>query len=153
MVTHSGKPLIAVSVLCDGDRVIKVSLSFSSSFSYAVLNAGPKLKQSLIHWLKAYCQKEESPCPITIPMNSFTTQTLNYLCRIPLGKTLSYKEVSTALNNPRGARAVGNACKHNPFPLFIPCHRVIGSDGTLKGFSAMPGLEMKKYLLQFEGAV
>ncbi len=71
------------------------------------------------------------------------------LCEIPYGKTVSYKEIAEKVGVPKGARAVGIANNRNPIPIFIPCHRVIGADGSLTGYGG--GLDMKKYLLELEG--
>ncbi len=71
------------------------------------------------------------------------------LRRIPLGQTLSYGEIAAAVNRPRGAQAVGQACGANPIPLLIPCHRVLAVGGKLGGFSG--GLDWKRRLLTIEG--
>ncbi len=70
------------------------------------------------------------------------------LSEIPYGTTVSYRDVAIALGNPLAARAVGMANHRNPLPLFIPCHRVIGSDGTLGGYRG--GLALKKLLFDLE---
>ena len=70
------------------------------------------------------------------------------LCKIPYGKTLSYKQIAENLNNPKSCRAVGNANGKNPIPIIIPCHRVICTGGKLGGFSA--GLDRKRFLLSLE---
>ena len=64
---------------------------------------------------------------------------------IEWGKTLTYKMVANTLNKPSAARAVGTAIGKNPLPIFIPCHRVIGSNGSLTGFSG--GIDIKRELL------
>jgi O-6-methylguanine DNA methyltransferase len=71
------------------------------------------------------------------------------LLEIPSGETKSYREIAEAIGNPQACRAVANACGKNPAPLFVPCHRVIGSDGKLHGFSA--GIAWKRLLLGVEG--
>lgn len=71
--------------------------------------------------------------------------------RIPLGQTRSYGEIAEAIGHPRAARAVGSACGANPLPLFVPCHRVIGSMGKLGGYAGR--LDVKKKLLEMEGAL
>jgi O-6-methylguanine DNA methyltransferase len=81
--------------------------------------------------------------------SSFQKKVWNALQKIPQGETRSYKEIAEALGNPRACRAVANACGRNPAPLFVPCHRVIGSDGQLHGFSA--GRAWKRLLLDAEG--
>lgn len=68
---------------------------------------------------------------------------------IPRGRVMTYGDLAAKAGVPRGARAVGNVMAGNPFPLIIPCHRVIRSDGTLGGFGG--GLAMKKALLAMEG--
>jgi methylated-DNA-[protein]-cysteine S-methyltransferase len=68
---------------------------------------------------------------------------------ISYGETRSYSSVAREINKPRAARAVGQALGKNPLPIIIPCHRVIGSNGKLTGFSG--GMEVKKRLLSIEG--
>lgn len=70
------------------------------------------------------------------------------LRNIPYGQTLSYGEVAARIGNPKGSRAVGMANNKNPIPIIVPCHRVIGKDGSLKGFGG--GLEIKQQLLDLE---
>ena len=68
---------------------------------------------------------------------------------IPRGKVGTYQRTAEHLGHPRAARAVGTALAHNPFPVIVPCHRVIRSSGTLGGFQG--GAEMKRALLEMEG--
>lgn len=68
--------------------------------------------------------------------------------KIPYGKTKSYQEIADALGDPGAVRAIGNANGHNPIPILIPCHRVIGSDGKLTGYSG--GISRKEWLLKHE---
>ncbi len=68
--------------------------------------------------------------------------------KIPFGETRSYAEIAQAIGKPRAARAVGAALGRNPMMLFVPCHRVIGSGGSLTGFAG--GLQAKRALLDFE---
>jgi len=68
--------------------------------------------------------------------------------KIPLGQTRSYKWVAQAIGKPKAVRAVGQALKNNPFPLIIPCHRVIKEDGALGGYAG--GKNTKKTLLSLE---
>lgn len=73
------------------------------------------------------------------------------LCEIPYGATMSYGTIATEFGLINGARAVGRANGANPIPIVIPCHRVIGADGTLTGFGG--GLPLKQALLELEGAI
>ena len=72
------------------------------------------------------------------------------VCSIPAGSTLTYAEVAAAAGRPGAARSVGSAMARNPFAPMIPCHRVVGSDGTLRGYGG--GLDMKESLLEMERA-
>ena len=81
----------------------------------------------------------------------FQIKVWKYLKRIPKGKVKTYKEVAIAINMPKAARAVANACATNPYAPNVPCHRVIRSDGSLGGFSAPGGIKTKKKLLKKEG--
>jgi methylated-DNA-[protein]-cysteine S-methyltransferase len=74
--------------------------------------------------------------------------------RIPFGSTATYGEVARAIGRtgPEAAREVGAALARNPFPIIVPCHRVLGANGKLTGFSAPGGLATKRRMLQLEGA-
>ena len=73
------------------------------------------------------------------------------LARIPFGQTKSYGELAQELGT--AARALGGACGRNPIPVIIPCHRVLGSNGGLGGYSGIDGIETKQFLLKLEGAL
>ena len=73
-----------------------------------------------------------------------------YLKTIPKGQTRTYKQVAVAIKEPKAIRAVANAVGKNPYPIVIPCHRVIRSDGKLGGYSGPGGLKLKKKLLKKE---
>lgn len=73
------------------------------------------------------------------------------LADIPYGELRSYRDIAEAIDNPAAVRAVGAANGRNPLPIVVPCHRVIGSDGSLTGFAG--GLEAKTRLLRLEGAL
>ncbi len=72
------------------------------------------------------------------------------IAKIPYGETRTYKDLAIAIGNPNSSRAVANACGKNPYPLIIPCHRVIRTDGNLGGYSGVGGLKTKKKLLEQE---
>ncbi len=74
----------------------------------------------------------------------------NELNKIPSGETKTYKEIAELIGYPKAARAVANACGKNPYPITIPCHRVIRSDGGLGGYSGEGGVEKKRLLIENE---
>jgi len=71
------------------------------------------------------------------------------LTRIPFGKTCSYADIAREVGSPKAFRAVGQANHNNPIPIIVPCHRVIGANGTLTGYGG--GLSVKEKLLKLEG--
>ena len=71
--------------------------------------------------------------------------------KIKYGNYKTYKDIACEIGNKLAFRAVGNALNKNPFPIVVPCHRVLASNGSLGGFSA--GIEWKKYLLKLEGII
>ena len=75
------------------------------------------------------------------------------LIKIPFGSVMTYKQIANLIGTPLASRAVANACAKNPYPIIIPCHRVIKSNGNLRGFSASGGIKLKEKLLKFEKAV
>lgn len=81
----------------------------------------------------------------------FQKSVWNELRRIPRGQTITYGELARRVGNPKSVRAVAQACGANPILLLVPCHRVIGADGSLTGFAA--GVERKRALLDLEGAI
>ena len=88
-----------------------------------------------------------------LPLNpggtDFQRRVWRTLLDIPYGTAISYRELARRADCPRGYQAVGQANGRNPLPILIPCHRVIGADGTLGGYSG--GLDRKRFLLDLEG--
>ena len=92
--------------------------------------------------------RTEFDLPLDLHGTEFQKRTWEELRRIPCGKTISYLELAKKLGNALLIRAAGGANSRNPLAIIVPCHRVIGSDGSLTGFSG--GLDRKKWLLEFE---
>jgi methylated-DNA-[protein]-cysteine S-methyltransferase len=89
--------------------------------------------------------------PVKTAGTPFQTSVWRALRKIRRGKTISYAELAGQIGKPRAVRAVGLANGQNPISIVVPCHRVIGSDGTLTGYGG--GLPRKKWLLEHEGAL
>ncbi len=96
-------------------------------------------------------QRQRFDLPLAPAGTTFQKAVWQTLRDIPYGELRSYRDIAAALHKPRAVRAVGAANGRNPIPLVVPCHRVIGSDGSLTGFAG--GLEMKRTLLELEGAI
>ena len=89
--------------------------------------------------------------PVRPEGTAFQVSAWRALQNIPYGATRSYGEQAKAIGKPKAVRAIGAANGRNPIPIIIPCHRVIGADGSLTGFGG--GLPTKRFLLELEGAI
>ena len=96
-------------------------------------------------------QRREFDLPLDLRGTDFQKRCWQALLKIPYGETRSYADVARAIGNPAAVRAVGLANGQNPIAIIVPCHRVIGSDGSLTGYGG--GLEAKRKLLELEGAL
>jgi methylated-DNA-[protein]-cysteine S-methyltransferase len=81
----------------------------------------------------------------------FQIKVWNEIKKIPKGSVRTYKEIAIAINHPKSYRAVANACKKNPYPIVIPCHRVIKSNGNVGGYFGKEKISEKIKLLKEEG--
>jgi methylated-DNA-[protein]-cysteine S-methyltransferase len=96
-------------------------------------------------------QRRGFELPLAPHGTPFQLQVWRTLATIPYGETISYAQLAARVGRPNAMRAVGAANGRNPLPLVLPCHRVIGADGSLTGFGG--GLPTKRYLLTLEGAL
>jgi O-6-methylguanine DNA methyltransferase len=83
-------------------------------------------------------------------MTDFQIAVRKAVMALPYGSTASYGDIAAAVGNPRAARAMGGVQARNPISFVIPCHRVIGSDGSLHGYGGFGGVETKAWLLDLE---
>jgi methylated-DNA-[protein]-cysteine S-methyltransferase len=83
--------------------------------------------------------------------NAFAQQVLDELARVPFGQTTTYGTLAARVGRPRAARAIGTVMNRNPIPIVLPCHRVVGANGSLTGYGG--GLHVKEHLLRLEGAL
>jgi methylated-DNA-[protein]-cysteine S-methyltransferase len=89
--------------------------------------------------------------PLAPAGTAFQQQVWRALLDISYGHTACYGDIARAINNPKGVRAVGLANSRNPIAIIIPCHRIIGANGTLTGYAG--GLDKKEWLLRLENAL
>ena len=87
--------------------------------------------------------------PLSPQGTSFQKKVWQALCDIPFGETRSYAEIARAVNSPKAFRAVGMANHRNPVLIMVPCHRVVGADGSMTGYAG--GMDKKRFLLELEG--
>jgi len=88
----------------------------------------------------------------TAHLTCFERDVFRAVMAIPYGKTMSYQDVAKNIGSPKASRAVGRALARNPLPIIIPCHRVIGANGELRGFSTPGGIDIKRKLLKMESS-
>lgn len=130
-----------------------LAISFSAEKPQIEQKTNP-ITQKTYQQLKEYFNQNRKSFDIPLETESYSEFYQNVwkqVSAIPYGKTSSYSKISNQLNNPKAVRAVGTANGRNPFPIIIPCHRVIGVDGSMTGYAF--GIDVKRYLLEMEGAI
>lgn len=116
----------------------------------------PKKLAPYARELREYLNGKRSAFTIPIDWGFFTAfqrEALQAVFRIPYGETRTYIDIAREIDRPHAYRAVGAANAMNPMPIFIPCHRLLGTDGKLHGYGGGDGLPTKEWLLRLEGAV
>lgn len=143
---------LSFNLFVRGGAIYKTELKVNDQpkLRICIENGNDSLAKQIDDWVEAYLARE--PLPLSLPLCDahlfpFTKKVLSLIKDIPFGETRSYSALAVSLGHPLASRAVGFACHQNPFPLLIPCHRVIAKRG-LGGF-AFP-LSIKKLLLSFE---
>ncbi|TYK66610.1 methylated-DNA--[protein]-cysteine S-methyltransferase [Colwellia echini] len=140
MATDKG---ICQAIFC-GDKVCVSDANGQQHQGNAIT---AECKQQLIEYFSGHRQN------FTVPLDAkgtpFQQSVWDCLVNIPFGDVKSYGEIAKQINNPKGSQAVGGANSRNPISLIVPCHRVIGGNGSLTGYAG--GIERKLWLLNHEG--
>ena len=141
---------MGIALECDKGTLKRSSLFKAERFFYEFIGeVNEQLRKNLLAFLTSYSERASSIIDLPLhALSPFRTDILRHLQQIPLGSLITYGELAAEAGYPGAARAAGTACHFNPFPLFIPCHRVIASGGKIGGFAC--DLEIKKRLLNFE---
>ena len=138
-------PIGPLGVSLDGETVVGVRFDASGS----VRGSGAVADQ-----LRAYFAGQLMEFAVPVEMrggSEFERSVWAEIARVPYGEMITYGEIASALGDVGLARAVGTACNHNPVPVIVPCHRVVGAGGKMVGFGG--GLEKKRKLLELEARV
>ena len=130
-----------------GDCIVSISAVHGPVPDYGTPTP---LTQQLASQMEEYFQgnRKDFDIPYILHGTPFQERVWKALCRIPYGHTRSYRDIAAEIGQPKACRAVGMANHRNPMMLVVPCHRVIGADGSLGGYAG--GLELKRFLLSLE---
>lgn len=150
--SHPSGPKIRVIFYVRANFIEKIELLGGKETGTSWEIRGDKQLNTVIdEWMKQYCLGCSPDIALPLGNNSqtvFAEKVLTYLPEIPYGTSICYSELAKKVGCPKGARAVGSACGKNPFPLVVPCHRVLAKGDVLGGFSC--GIELKSALLKHE---
>ena len=156
--TSLGRLLVAVSErgVCEasfGDDDAELASACARRFPHARLEKADERTRELAAALAAAVDRPAVPpdMPLDLRGTEFQLAVWHALLEIPAGTTVSYGELARRIGRPSAVRAVAGACGANPVGVVVPCHRVIGADGSLTGYAS--GVERKRALLEREGAL
>ena len=146
-ITYSKNKLYNLSFSDSKNNLIEKQLSLKISN-----NTTSKFAKEVQNQLNAYFQRrlKKFDIPIHIEGSEFSLKVFKEMSKIPYGKTKSYKQIAEKIKEPKSARAVGRVSGSNKIPIIIPCHRIVGSNGELVGYSGGGGLLFKSYLQLLE---
>ena len=145
---HLDTPIGTLRLASNGMQLLKIE--FEGHYNNDVVEASDAVLVNCAHQLTDYFagKRQCFELPLWAKGTPFQQAVWDALADIPYGELRSYKDIAHSINNPAAVRAVGAASGRNPLPIVVPCHRVIGSNGSLTGFAG--GLEAKRVLLQLE---
>lgn len=150
MVTCDFSTRLGVArVSTDGRKIAGLSFVSKAGKKGAVPAVAKKCARELAEFLAG--KRRRFSVPIEAAGTPFQKKVWSAISEIPYGETTTYAAIARKIGKPRAVRAVGSAIGANPHCVMVPCHRVIGSDGSLAGFAY--GLPMKRSLLKIEGAL
>ncbi|WP_456275776.1 methylated-DNA--[protein]-cysteine S-methyltransferase [Bacillus sp. AK128] len=147
----------SIYIVCNDESIVRLLLdeeqwsTFNRSSKNILIEKETPLLKTAFKQLNEYFLGERTI--FTLPLDKkgtpFQQQVWEALQEIPYGKTCSYQEVATRVNNPKAVRAIGQANRANPFPIIVPCHRVIGKNKNLTGYAGNK-VHIKEMLLSIE---
>ena len=161
-IMHYTSPLGDILLASKNEKLIGACFEgqkyYLANISEDSIENEDKILSKTKNWLDSYFNGEKpsiNELDLAPEGSDFRCEIWDILCEIPYGETTTYKDIASKIAENRGiekmsAQAVGGAVGHNPIPIIIPCHRVIGSDNTLVGYAG--GLDKKIFLLRHENA-
>ena len=148
MVTYFQSPLGAIKITGSENGIASIGFVKSAAPTHSIPDCLAEAVRQLTEYFAG--TRKEFSFELDLRGTDFQIQVWRYLLTIPFGETRSYLDVALVLGDRKAIRAVGRANGQNPIALVVPCHRVIGSDGSLTGYGG--GLWRKEWLLNFEGS-
>jgi methylated-DNA-[protein]-cysteine S-methyltransferase len=143
-------PIGKIGIEESADAISRVFFAGDKPSPEAECGETPLIRKAAAQIAEYFAGKRKAfDLPLALHGTAFQLSVWRALQAIPIGETRSYLEVAVAVGNPRAPRAVGMANNRNPVAIIVPCHRVIGSNGSLVGYAG--GLPAKQYLLELEG--
>ncbi|MHA1185956.1 MAG: methylated-DNA--[protein]-cysteine S-methyltransferase [Candidatus Heimdallarchaeota archaeon] len=145
-VAYYNSPIGNIEIVSTEDEILACNFVEQEKSS----TTKPTILLESLKQLKEYFNGNRVKFDLKLRLNGTVFQNVVWkaLQTVPYGKTISYKELAKKIEHETANRAVGSANGQNPISIIIPCHRIIGSDGKLRGYGA--GIEKKKWLLEFE---
>jgi methylated-DNA-[protein]-cysteine S-methyltransferase len=146
-------PIGALRLVSDGQHLVAIEFEGNHTIDGSDCETTDSVLQACATQLREYFagRRTRFDLPLAPRGTDFQRAVWKALKAIPYGELRSYAEIARAIGKPRAVRAVGAANGRNPLPIVVPCHRVVGSDGSLTGFAG--GLEIKRRLLVLEGSI
>ena len=144
-------PIGCLTIVSDGESITEIRFPNNSAALFAEHEPSNRCLQQAVEQLSAYFdgRLKTFDLPLSLHGSDFQNAVWTQLQKVAHGTTASYGQIAAALGKPKAARAVGMANNKNRIPIIIPCHRIIGRDGSLTGFAG--GLKTKRWLLHHEG--
>lgn len=140
-------PIGTLGIAVEHDAITQIT------FGMAAVPEGEELplhRRAFLELSEYFAGKRQTfSLPLAPEGTAFQKRVWQALCAIPFGQVRTYADIAKQVGSPKGFRAVGSANHHNPIPILIPCHRVIGRNHTLTGYAG--GLDVKAALLELEG--
>ena len=145
---YYNSPIGIVEIVSDENNIIE--LSFVENAKENNLQAGPQILKSALQQIEEYFQGKRSVFDLKLKAEGteFQQRVWNCLVEVPYGNTACYGEIAAAVGNSKASRAVGGANNKNKIAIIVPCHRIVGADGSLTGYAG--GLWRKEWLLKHE---
>lgn len=142
-------PIGTVRIAEENGSICNISFGNESEFSNSVNEKTPLIEKAAAQLTEYFDGKRvEFDLPLALHGTNFQMSVWKALQTIPFGETRSYKEIATMVGNSKASRAIGLANHNNPIAIIVPCHRVVGQNGSLTGYAG--GLPIKEYLLNLE---